>query len=57
MNSFFDLSGCELVAIASIFSIYISQGLSSDELTTLAGFFTALGDNLAILASANSCKQ
>lgn len=57
MNSFFDLSGCELVALASIFSIYISQGLSSDELTTLAGFFTALGDNLAILASANSCKQ
>lgn len=57
MNSFFDLSGPELVALAGIFSIYISQGLSSDELTSLAGFFTALGDNLAILASTNSCNQ
>lgn len=57
MNSFFDLSGTELVALASILSIYISQGLLSDELATLAGFFTALGDNLAILASTNSCKK
>ncbi|MCI9287649.1 MAG: hypothetical protein HFJ57_06825 [Clostridia bacterium] len=57
MNSFFDLSSTELVALASILSIYISQGLSTDELATLAGFFTALGDNLAILSSANSCKQ
>ncbi len=57
MNSFFDLSSTELVALASILSIYISQGLSTDELATLAGFFTALGDNLAILSSANSFKQ
>lgn len=57
MNSFFDLSGCELVALASLFSIYISQGLSTDELATLASFFSALGDNLAILASTNSCKE
>lgn len=56
MNSFFDLSGSELVALASIFSIYISQGLSTDELATLASFFSALGDNFAILASTNSCK-
>lgn len=57
MNNFFDLSGTELVALASILSIYISQSLSSNELATLAGFFTALGDNLAILASTNSCKE
>lgn len=57
MNSFFDLSGPELVALASIFSIYIGQCLSTDELATLASFFSALGDNLAILASANSCKE
>lgn len=57
MNSFFDLSGPELVALASIFSIYIGQGLSTDELATLASFFSALGDNLAILASTNSCKE
>lgn len=36
MNSFFDLSSTELVALASILSIYISQGLSTDELATLS---------------------
>ncbi len=54
MNSFFDLSGPELIALASIFAIYISQqGLSSDELSTLAAFFSALGDNLGVLSSTN----
>lgn len=57
MNGFFDLSGPELVALASILSIYIGQSLSTDELATLASFFSALGDNFAILASTNSCKQ
>lgn len=57
MNSFFDLSGSELVALASILSIYISQGLSPDEIDTLAAFFSALGDNLGVLASTNSCKE
>lgn len=54
MNSFFNLSSCELIALASILSIYIGQDLSTDELATLASFFSALGDNLAILASTNS---
>ncbi len=51
MSCLSELSGSELVALASLVSISISKGLSSDELNTLSGFFSAIGDNLAILAS------
>ena len=40
-----------LVLLASTLSIYISQGLSSDDIGILAAFFTAVGDNLALIAS------
>ena len=50
-----NLSGCELVALASISSIYIAEGLSCEQMSILANFFTSLGDNLNILASQN-CK-
>lgn len=56
MNDFLDhVSSCELIAFASIFAIMISQELSSDEIATLAGFLTALGDNLGIIASNGNC--
>ena len=45
-----NLSGSNLIAIASSLAILISQDLSADEIGVLAAFFTALGDNLAILA-------
>lgn len=45
-----DLSGCNLVALASLVSISISEGLSSSEIATLGAFFTTLGDNLALLS-------
>ena len=46
------LNPCELVALASTLSIYIAQQVSSsDEINMLADFFSALGDNLAILSS------
>lgn len=52
MNDFLsNLSGCEWIALASSFAIMLSQGLTSDEVSTLANFFSALGDNLDILAS------
>ncbi len=58
MNDFLDhVSSYELIAFASIFAIMISQGLTSDEIATLAGFFTALGDNLGIIASNGSCPS
>ena len=45
-----NLSGSNLIAIASSLAILISQDLSADKIGVLAAFFTALGDNLAILA-------
>ena len=45
-----NLSGRELVALASIVSIYIADGLSSEQISTLGDFFSALGDNLSLLA-------
>ena len=46
--NFFNLSGCNLIGLASSLSILISQNLNTDEIGTLAAFFTALGDNLAL---------
>lgn len=45
-----DLSGCELVALASIVAITISENKSAEELSLLSAFFTSLGDNLAAIA-------
>ena len=58
-----NLSGSNLIAFASSLAILISQDLTTDEIGLLATFFSALGDNLAILAinstnkitSVNSC--
>ncbi len=54
-----NLSGCELVALASIIAIYISNEFSSDEVDVLGNFFSALGSNLSTIASAepnnNNC--
>ena len=49
---FNDLSGAELVALASILSINISTGLTPDEIDTLGNFFSALGANLSTIATA-----
>lgn len=45
-----EFSNCELVALASTLSIAISKEFSKDDLAILVAFFTALGDNLAILS-------
>lgn len=45
-----EFSNCELVALASTISIAISKEFSKEDLAVLSAFFTALGDNLAILA-------
>lgn len=49
-----NLSGCEIVTLANIIAIGISQNLTSDELAILGGFFTIIGDSLSTLAAANS---
>ena len=38
---FENLSGAELVALASALAIYISNGLTPDEIDTLGNFFLA----------------
>ena len=46
-----DCSGFNLVALASSLAILISKDFETDELVILAAFFTALADNLAIIAA------
>ena len=43
-----NLSGSNLIGLASSLSILISQDLTTDEIGLLAAFFTSLGDNLAL---------
>lgn len=53
-----DLNPCELVTLANIISVSIAQNLNSDELASLAGFFTIIGDSLAVLAvSSDKCNK
>ena len=54
MSSFFDKSSCELIYLASSLALALSQGLDADEIGLLAAFFTAVGDNLAIIAAQSS---
>lgn len=46
-----NLNGCELVSFAAILAVYISQGLTPDEIDTLGNFFAALGSNLSTIAT------
>lgn len=48
------LSGCELVALAGLLSVSISQNLDCDDVDTLGNFFSALGANLSTIATAQS---
>ena len=43
-----NLSGSNLIGLASSMAILISQDLTTDEIGLLSAFFTALGDNLAL---------
>lgn len=47
------LSGPELIALASAAALALSENRSAAEIGTLSAFFTALGDNLALLATTN----
>lgn len=54
MFDFNNFNGCELVGLASIIAISISQNSSPEELDTLGNFFSALGSNLSTIATAKS---
>ena len=45
-----DFSNCELIALANMIAIAISNEFSEKDLPSLSAFFVALGDNLAILS-------
>lgn len=44
-------SGCNFIAIASSLAILIGNEFETDDLNLLAAFFSALGDNIAIIAA------
>ena len=46
-----DLSGCNLIALASSLAIFIGEQFDSDTLAILSTFFCALGDNLGIISA------
>lgn len=57
MSCLSDKSGCELIYLASSFALALSQGLDADEIGLLASFVTAIGDNLAIIATQCALKE
>lgn len=54
LNNF---SGLNLIGLASSLAILISENLTTEEIGTLSAFFTALGDNLAIIANQQSIQD
>ena len=44
-------SGANLIALVSSLAIIIVEQFDAEELSILAAFFTALGDNMALLAA------
>jgi hypothetical protein len=50
---FENCSGKSLVALATLFSYILSEGLSNNDVNTLASFFTAVGSNLFLIAAVN----
>ena len=44
-----NLSGYNIIGLASSISIFLGENLTADELALLAAFIVTLGDNLAIL--------
>ena len=54
---FYDLSSCNLIGLSSSLAISIGENLSVEEVSTLAAFFTAFADNLAIIATQKAFKS
>ena len=54
-----NLNGYEIVTLANIISISLSQNLTSEEMAILSGFFVIIGDNLATLSlfNTNNCSN
>lgn len=46
-----DCSGCDLIGLAASLAIFISQQVDPDNIDVFASFFSAIGDNLGIIAA------
>ena len=57
MRQFSGPSGEFLLAVATLVSLQLAQGKSTDELVLIAAFFTVLGDNLALIAAARPTES
>ena len=51
------MDGELFVLIAALVSLQIAQGRSTDEIGLLSAFFTALGDNLALIATRRTQQE
>ena len=45
-----DLSGPELVGLASAIAVILANGLSADEAGILGDFFSSIGSNLSLIS-------
>lgn len=57
MACFDDLSACELIALANLVAIAISQQLTVQEINTLITFLSAVASNLSILSNEKDQKK
>ena len=51
MNGIKDIPGGELVYAAATFAVAIAQEFGLEDINILAGFFSAVGDGLAVIAA------
>jgi hypothetical protein len=54
---FYDLSSCNLIGLASSISIAIGENLTANEASLLSALFSAIGDNLNIIAVKKSTEE
>ena len=52
-----NLSGCNIVGLASSFAILLGENLSAEDTALLAAFTVTLGDNLALLATTKAIEE
>ena len=57
LNNNCSSSGLDLVGLSSSLAAFISKNISLEDLVILAAFFTTLGDNLALIATARSACE
>lgn len=58
MSFFLDgLDPIQLTVLANILAISFSNGLSADEINILSNFIEAIGQNLGVIAAAQSAQE